>query len=313
MSYIRIKRKRCEDPLPTVVVDKSGCERLRKRRNIMDAMKIVSVSKETQEKPPKRLVYKRLRTIEATEDRVKKRRKKEEVTKTLLEEKGFVRKPVAVLAPDEMEMDKAVWTAFQTGAFEAVFRLISHGTGSVNYQRRASDNTTALMASAHQGKLEIMKQLLDLGADPSLKSTLGHTAKDIATLRGHEKVVQYLDSFVFKKDDDDFVYDIYRVSDVAFDEAAIVKTSSASTDRYHGIVCGREVSELDDVEWEMGMHDGQQSDEDEFVDEYDSNAEDHFGNDYPDEDDENEGGNMSSSGYDDEQSSEDEGDWYSNT
>ena len=316
-SYLRVKRKRNEDPIATFAVDGTACERLRKRRNIADAMENFSMSSSSKSKDEgkvRRMVYKRVRTIDI-DDRKKKRRKKAENEVSLLEEKGFVRKSVPVLAPDEIQMDKAIWTAFRTGSFEEIFRLISHGTGSLNFQRRASDNTTALMAAAHQGNLDITKQLLEMGADVNLKSAHGDTASDIARSRGHDSVVKCIESFEKKKkdEDSDFVYDIYRVCDVDFDEAAIVKTSSTSNERYRGIVCGRDVEEFDDADWEFKIFNEAEHDEcdDDFVDEYDSNAEDHVGNDYPDEEeeeDEYDGG--SSSGYDREShDDEDYNDW----
>ena len=322
-SYLRVKRKRCEDPLPTVVVDGNGCERLRKRRNIADAMEKFSVStnvekKNVEVKKATRMVFKRVRTIDI-DTRKKKRRRKTEQRASLLEEKGFVRSSVSVLEPDEIEMDKAIWTAFRTGSFDQIFRLITHGTRSVNFQRRASDNTTALMAAAHQGNLKIAKQLLEMGADMDLKSAHNHTASDIARSRGHENIVKYIQSFKEKKKKDnesDFVYDIYRVCDVDFDEAAIVKTSSTSNERYRGIVCGRDVEEFDDADWEFKiLNETENEFDNDNVDEYDSNAEDHFGNDYPDEEEEDEeydGG--SSSGYDRESCDDDDDDdfnsWY---
>lgn len=53
-----------------------------------------------------------------------------------------------------------------------------------------NEGETVLMLWASQGNLRMVKMLLEIGADPSLKNRLGRTAQDLAA--GHDDVIALL-------------------------------------------------------------------------------------------------------------------------
>ena len=56
-----------------------------------------------------------------------------------------------------------------------------------------ADNTTALMLASHFGHLDVVKYLVETGkADTKLTNIVNQTALDLATLRNHTTVMEYL-------------------------------------------------------------------------------------------------------------------------
>eukprot|EP00939_MAST-03C_sp_MAST-3C-sp1_P000325 g325.t1 len=340
---VRVKRKRLESPLETLIVDE-GLARLRKTRkkSILSAMSGMSLSKQgtgsskngggggaaaalataaavegrkTRKKKRSRrpeedgeeeeearrkendgkrvrLVYERVKTV----DPQKKKRHQTDRTEndtvdeksSVLDRRGFARTKVPVLNEDEIVMDKAVWSAFQSGNFVELYGLIAHGKGSINYQRRASDMTTCLMAAARHGKRDVCEEFLRIGANASLKSKLGDTAATIAGKHGHRELGAWLKKHEAPSDEDDeFVYDIYRVSNVACADAPVVTMTGGDGSRRSilGTVCGRQVDAcVDEDIYGAGYVDFEDGDDEGgYDDDEDSNAEDWHGNDYPDE------------------------------
>lgn len=255
--------------------------------------------------------------------------------------KPLVRTPVAILAPDERPIDEAVWVAFQTGSFDHVFKLVAHGT-SVDYQRRAADNTTALMAAAYHGNRQVVEELLNLGADLSLRNRAGLAAADIAAEANHAELAAWMRQLANGTSGvtheqrrggraagvappSEFVYDIYRCCDASGAErgtsqlppeiqaaaaasAAELKSQlqppkpplvlriGARSIVQNWTVGGRAVEAVDDLEWEL---DGAEEDGHDAGDTEDSNDEDYWGNDYPDEESagsSDDGGDKNSSG-----------------
>ncbi len=64
--------------------------------------------------------------------------------------------------------------------------LIEHGA-DVNAIQQGG--FTALHAAAQQGNLELVKLLVDSGADPSMKTEAGKEASDIGRESGHEEII----------------------------------------------------------------------------------------------------------------------------
>lgn len=90
-------------------------------------------------------------------------------------------------------MDRAIWDAFKDNkkGFEPILALVEHAGVSVNFQRPAKGET-ALMAAAFQGNLTVLKELLALGADPSLTTGDKHTAWTFATKFNHKECAEVL-------------------------------------------------------------------------------------------------------------------------
>ena len=75
--------------------------------------------------------------------------------------------------------------------WQPILTQIENETLSVNATNPGSERTL-LHEAAEQGKLEIVKQLMDLGADPSAKTCFGFNALHWASMGGHLDVAQYL-------------------------------------------------------------------------------------------------------------------------
>ncbi|GLE03795.1 hypothetical protein PINS_up012697 [Pythium insidiosum] len=88
-------------------------------------------------------------------------------------------------------MDQAIFKAFKSEDFYAVFSLVSNGM-DVNFQRVESDHSTALMAAAYYGREDATNKLLSLGANPTLKDSNGDAAWVFAKRRGHTELADKL-------------------------------------------------------------------------------------------------------------------------
>lgn len=88
----------------------------------------------------------------------------------------------------ETSFSKACWN----GRLEVVKYLIDHGA---DVNARAGDRVTPLHQAARQGQLEVVRLLLTNGANPQLESDKGKTAADLAAANGHANVVREIESF----------------------------------------------------------------------------------------------------------------------
>jgi hypothetical protein len=91
---------------------------------------------------------------------------------------------------DQELKDGALYREASGGNLEEVKSII-RGGGNVHYQS-AQQKFTVLMAAAGSGKLEVVRYLLSLGADPAAKDWWGQTAIDKARSVGANDIVQLL-------------------------------------------------------------------------------------------------------------------------
>ncbi|MCP3144670.1 ankyrin repeat domain-containing protein [Pyxidicoccus xibeiensis] len=81
-------------------------------------------------------------------------------------------------------------TAVSSGDATHMERLLDAGH---DVNSRTSDNSTTLHAAAGYGRLDMVRRLLEKGADPLLEDDAGRTARDIARDWGHTDVVALLE------------------------------------------------------------------------------------------------------------------------
>ena len=80
-----------------------------------------------------------------------------------------------------------------SGPFEETVKLLLTKGAQVNVQGTL-EGFTALMTAAAEGQTEIVRRLLDHGADRSLEDKDGDTALSFARQKGHAEVVELLES-----------------------------------------------------------------------------------------------------------------------
>ena len=68
---------------------------------------------------------------------------------------------------------------------DIVLELIDD-SAQINLHLQDDCGWTPLIAAAWEGDIEIVTALLRANADPNMKDCAGHTARDAATLQGHE-------------------------------------------------------------------------------------------------------------------------------
>jgi len=91
---------------------------------------------------------------------------------------------------DSKEVDAVLMTAIRDGAYNVVSFMIKYLKANVNAKNK--HGVTALMLASANGNSEIVKALLEEGADVDKTSGLGFTALAIAEEAGHDEVVTIL-------------------------------------------------------------------------------------------------------------------------
>lgn len=89
-----------------------------------------------------------------------------------------------------MEGASALWSAAAAGFFEVVKYLVLDCSANVNGV--TSTNSTPLRAACYDGRMQIVRFLVENGADLEIANRHGHTSLMIACYRGHIQIVKYL-------------------------------------------------------------------------------------------------------------------------
>ena len=84
---------------------------------------------------------------------------------------------------------KKLIQAAEDGRLDLVRRLLQAGA---NPNFKSEGNITVLMWAAARGHLEVVKVLLKAGADLSARTQRGRTAIDLATQEGHDSLAAFL-------------------------------------------------------------------------------------------------------------------------
>ncbi|XP_030020302.1 uncharacterized protein LOC115440138 isoform X3 [Manduca sexta] len=93
-------------------------------------------------------------------------------------------------------VDKKGATPLHLAAFkgdsESVRILLAHNNPPVNIDQQTLDHETAVLIAAHFGYVEIVQQLIEKGADVTIKNISDESALDLAAQYGRLKTVEYL-------------------------------------------------------------------------------------------------------------------------
>ncbi len=76
-----------------------------------------------------------------------------------------------------------------------IVEIILYSNPNIDIQSYFGHKWNALMWAVAGNKIDIIKLLLDKGADINLKDNQGHTARDIAYKRGHKSIVKLIDNY----------------------------------------------------------------------------------------------------------------------
>ncbi|MBK6907141.1 MAG: ankyrin repeat domain-containing protein [Rhodocyclaceae bacterium] len=100
---------------------------------------------------------------------------------------------VKILHAGGGEMEPPGWGVLHYAVFHGHMTIVEYVLGtSIDVNRRAPNQRTALMLAAGHGNLEAVKLLLANGADPALTTPDQKTAAQIATEKGFVEVASFL-------------------------------------------------------------------------------------------------------------------------
>jgi hypothetical protein len=85
-----------------------------------------------------------------------------------------------------------MWAAFY-GATECVTLLLARGGDALELDARDQYGTTALHRAPQGGKAEIVRLLLQAGADPTIRNNYGRTPLDVARRMGYQSCILFLE------------------------------------------------------------------------------------------------------------------------
>jgi ankyrin repeat protein len=103
------------------------------------------------------------------------------------------RAAVAALLDKDAEVNKHGWTALHYAAANGdgdIIRLLLEKSAYIDAE--SPNKTTPVMMAARAGHLDVVKQLMEAGADISLKNDQGLTAADFAIKNEHPEIAEIL-------------------------------------------------------------------------------------------------------------------------
>lgn len=197
-----------------------------------------------------------------------------------------------ILNPKERLCDEGIWHAYQKNDFSLAFAHLD--TSTLNFQR-PSDGLSLLMVAAHHGRYDVLHQLEALKTTVyELFNARGDTASDMARYAGHLAMASLLREREENDTDDEYVYDVYCTDGAVQPVREDLPTASVSSEVEEWLTHG------DLLQSEMEHKKAFQEDDDSSgYGSEDSNDENYFHNEYPDEEESQEEKNSDSDSDDD--------------
>ena len=237
---------------------------------------------------------------------------------SLNDSKVLPRRGKRILDPLTRMLDASIAKALATGDFTDMMTAIDQGA-DINYQRTDSDGQTCLMTAVRMSNLTVVSKLLSKNANVLLQNELTQTAVDIAEYAKLESknhaaskiliMVRHLASeqymqleksnFLSGSGEDDniggeYVYDIYTCDNTSHHGGVNIngdnkQEKNSFYDTVPNVkVSGLSLDDMGNAEIDF-QYDSDWSDMANDDDEDDSNDENYFGNDYPEDEDSNDG------------------------
>eukprot|EP01029_Cantina_marsupialis_P003232 TRINITY_DN13060_c0_g1_i1.p1 TRINITY_DN13060_c0_g1~~TRINITY_DN13060_c0_g1_i1.p1 ORF type:complete len:419 (+),score=111.40 TRINITY_DN13060_c0_g1_i1:126-1382(+) len=254
---IRLKRKRTEDTADILLLQAPL-----KKRCIRDSLKDLSMTG-TSKQIENKMFFKRVIPSEKKSELEEEEPMSIDSLKTLNEvyvDGEALKVEVAEYNDDEKEMDKALTVAKSTNNFLPLKNILVEKSELVDFHRRHSDNATALEVAVKMNNETFVKFLLGIGATVDRSSDLVTLAINLK----HKEVASIIEKFT-----NEFCYDTYYMT------SAPIEMKGTSLN-------GMLTLQLEDSNPEDRVCWSDQDSED-------SNGEDYYANDYPDENSENSG------------------------
>nr|CCA14691.1 angioassociated migratory cell protein putative [Albugo laibachii Nc14] len=206
---------------------------------------------------------------------------------------------IRVLNPMQREVDEAIWKAFQQNDFSAFFQILHCEKAEQSMPKvlnfaRPLDGSTVLMAAAFHGRVDVIESLLQVtGIKVLLRDLEGSAASDFAARNKHLSVQEALIACETTEREKAFVYDLYCVESVPTtstteslaNDGLDIPVVHVNETVQQWLVDGlNNFQKAEDGEIEDFVFDSDNSiDQDEDGESLNSNDEDYYLNDYPDE------------------------------
>jgi len=311
-TYNALKRSRGSDQVPSDNQESVPKKNRDSFKLIVTKNKKIFTNKE--ENSSDSMIFVDMTSVESTSLRQEKEPSRSNTsTASGNKSSGSAKKGTRVLDPITRMLDASIQSALATGDFTDMVNAIDQGA-DINYQRTQSDGYTCLMAAVQKSNLKVVSKILCKNANVLVQNEVTQTAVDIAEYAKIENKChsasmilimvrdkaseQYLQLQKSHRDvddqDSDYVYDIYTCSQTQAESTTTNSDNRDDTSNTHNTniydsvpnvkVSGLSLDDMGNAEIDF-HYDSDWSDLAQDDDDADSNDENYFGNDYPEDED----------------------------